>query len=79
MTIPSEHQEAVDAVARETEERSRAMDASVDNTRSVTEVNRALVGYHQARATLRQTFAHVVPWGLALAIAWSVWAMVHWG
>jgi len=79
MTMPSEHQEAVDTLQAEGQARLRAMEANVENANSVTAVNGALVGWHRARADVRNAFGSAIRVGAVLAVAWSVWAMVHWG
>jgi hypothetical protein len=77
-TVIDEQREASDLLKAEDERRLRTLDANVENALSVTEVNRALVGYHESRAVLRRTFASCASAGAVLAVAWSVWAMVHW-
>lgn len=73
----NEQQEATDMVGAEQSRQLLAMDAARENVNSMTEVNRALAKVHEARASMRGTFAGCVVIATLAAVGWSVWATVH--
>jgi hypothetical protein len=66
----------------EHEEAEVVMDAantvSIDNTRSVNEVNRGNAAYVHSKARWRVTISRCMVFACVLATAWSAWLMVKW-
>lgn len=78
MTMPSEHAEAEQAFKAQEARNQEAMDATIENSRSITAVNGGTLELTLAKAKLRLTFAAVAKVGATLVVAWSAWAWVHW-
>jgi hypothetical protein len=82
MIPPDEHAEAIAAIAADADldRAARIVTQGIvhDNQKSITEINRALAKFNEARASLRMALAAAVLVGCGLAVVWSLVLIVKW-